>query len=43
MRIVGVEIVEIRRGRLEDDIALALIADSPSVENHKKCFVCHKL
>ena len=41
MRIVRVEIVEVGCRGLEDDVALALVADSPTVENHKECFVCH--
>ena len=38
-----VQIVKIRCGRAEDNVATSLVADSPSVENHKNCFLCHKM
>ena len=41
MGIIGVEIVHVGGGRLENNVALAVGADAPAVKNHKDCFFCH--
>ena len=42
VRIVCIEIIHVRSRSLSDNITHSLIADSPSIENHEKCFLCHK-
>ena len=41
VRVVFEKIVPVRGGGGENNVALVMFADSPSVENHQQCFLCH--
>ena len=43
MGVGGRELVDEGCGGLEDDVALAVRADAPSVQNDEQCFVCHNV